>query len=342
MVALGARWRGWLARHPIVFVAMLSPGIVEYLSGSSVFTLVVANLPLFFLLLAANLGLYVPGVLLIREARIRWAGGWGTVFVLGTAYAFVEEGLALSTMFNPHAGVVGAFGTYGHLDGVNWAWIPGVVTIHVVVSISLPILLLDLALPGTRNRSLLGRRGIVAALGVLATTTAGLMAIIAVAVHYFMGVPLVAATLGVIGGLVVLAYAWPAHSVQPTRPVPGRTPAFFGVLGFAFWPSLIVLEALLIVAHVPPWSMVAAFCALVAAFAVAVLSQIGRESNERQRIALAAGIVAPLMIAGAVSQIGAPIVLVADVAAIWFFVYLWRRYSPVAQTPMATPVAVSL
>src|SRR5215510_707858 len=92
---------GYLRRHPLLCLLLLSPGIPEYLTGSSSFAVLTLNPVQFFILLGLNVGLYGPGVILIREAMIRWKKGWASVFLLGFAYAILEEGLDLSTFFNP-------------------------------------------------------------------------------------------------------------------------------------------------------------------------------------------------------------------------------------------------
>src|SRR5579864_1868561 len=97
----------YLKSHPLLFLLLLTPGIPEYLSASSQLTLLVLFPPVFFLFLAANLGLYGSGVLLAREAMIRWKKGWASVFLLGVAYGIVEEGLDLWTLFYSKAGPVG-------------------------------------------------------------------------------------------------------------------------------------------------------------------------------------------------------------------------------------------
>ncbi len=97
----------FLKSHPLLFLLLLTPGIPEYLSASSQLTVLVINPVLFFLFLAANLGLYGSGVILIREAMIRWKKGWASVFLLGAAYGIVEEGLDLWTFFYPKAAPVG-------------------------------------------------------------------------------------------------------------------------------------------------------------------------------------------------------------------------------------------
>jgi hypothetical protein len=149
----------FLKSHPILFLLLLTPGIPEYLSASSQITLLVLNPILFFLFLGANIGLYGSGVILIREAMIRWKKGWASVFLLGVAYGIVEEGLALWTLFNPLAQPVGNLGFYGHWLGVNWVWTVGLLIFHSVYSIGLPIFLFGLAFPELKRKSLVSIGG---------------------------------------------------------------------------------------------------------------------------------------------------------------------------------------
>ncbi|HKV90030.1 MAG TPA: hypothetical protein VJQ43_02405 [Thermoplasmata archaeon] len=327
-MAWRARFRAWLGRHPVVFVALLSPGIVEYLSGSSRLDGLVIAPPLFLLFLAGNLGLYVPGVLLIREARRRWRGGWGTVVLLGIAYAITEEGLALSTLFNPQASVVGALGSYGHYLGVSWVWLVGVVAVHVVFSISIPILLFDLAFPDRRSAPLVGATGLRLALGALAVTTSAFMALIYVASHFFAGWPIVLGSLAAIGTLTFAAYSLPRSVLRPFRPEPSRAPVTFALIGLAFWPSLLLVQGLLGVAGAPALVTVLALGAGLLGYLYVVLSGIGRRSNERHLIALVVGLVLPLLVVAAVIEFRVPVILIAEGAAAWFFLFLWRRYRP--------------
>jgi len=156
---VGARTVGYLKSHPILSLLVLTPGIPEYLSSSSPINAIVLNPPQFVFQLLANLGLYGSGALLIHDAATRWRKGWATIFLLGAGYGILEEGVALSTLFDPNAGPVGALGFYGHWLGVNWVWAAGIVPFHAIYSISLPILLLGMAIPETRAKPLLGRRG---------------------------------------------------------------------------------------------------------------------------------------------------------------------------------------
>jgi hypothetical protein len=327
------RVRRWIARHPFVFIAMLSPGMVEYLSGSSQLAGLVLAPPLFFLFLAANLGLYVPGVLLIREAKVRWNGGWATVVLLGVAYAIVEEGLALATLFNPSASVVGALGFYGHFVGVNWVWLVGVVAVHVVFSISVPIYLLDHALPSLRGRPLLSRRALRYVVTALVADTVVLMAITAFAVHFFLGVPLILGSLAVVSLLVYAAYRIPAGTLRARTARPMSRPFVFALVGASFWPGMVLVQAICGTVALPAAAAVVVTSLVLVLYGVWVLARIGEWDHAPQLIALAAGLFAPLMVIGAIIQFHAPVVLVADAAAVWFFLYLWNRYRAVAGTP---------
>ena len=114
---------------PAWFLFFFAPLTVEYASGStSTWNPIV---------LGANLLLYGPGTLMIRELRVRWGKGWLAVFILSIAYVVAEEGLMLNTLFDPTQN------TAGRLLGVNWVWTTGMVVVHSLVSIFVPILLAE-------------------------------------------------------------------------------------------------------------------------------------------------------------------------------------------------------
>jgi hypothetical protein len=322
-------------RHPIVLLVCLTPGIPEYLSGSSSFVELVRNPGVFFLFLALNLGLYGPGVLLAREAFVRWRPGWGGMVLLGFAYALLEEGTALSTMFNPAASVVGSQGYYGHFLGVNWVWCVGVVGIHIVYSVGLPILLLGLALPETRGRPLLSRSGVGWAIGVY---SADILAL-ALAVGYWRTAPgllVAAAVLAVL--LYGATYALPKGLLGPSTPTPRISPGWFFGIGLAFYPILFFVPGFgSAVAFWPPADM-AVELLLCGLLFEAVRRNVGRRDNEVALTMLALGAILPIAVLGALFQVVFPLVLVADLLFGLFFYTLWVRYRP---GPAAPPVGAT-
>ena len=185
-------------------LALLTPGIPEYLSGSSSTTWLALNPTGFSVFLVLNMGLYTTGVLLIREAMVHWRRGWAPVFLLGFAYAIVEEGLALRTLYNPNAPQAGSLGIYGHWAGVNWVWTAGLLLFHSVFSITLPIVLFRLAFPRLKSEGLIHRRGVVLCLTFLTADSIVLSEI----VKYDPGSPILLSS-----GLAVLLFILAARKV---------------------------------------------------------------------------------------------------------------------------------
>lgn len=311
----------------MLLLLCFSPGIPEYLSGSTAVADLVLAPGVFVLFLALNLALYGPGVLLVREALVRWRKGWVAVLCLGSAYGVLEEGTALSTLFDPKAAVVGGYGSYGHLLGVNWVWAIGVLQVHVVLSIGLPILLLGLALPETRGRSLLSPRQIGVAIGIFAID----VAFLAYISHYYpVGWPLELLAVVVAAGLAGLAYFLPGDLLDPTSETPRYGTRACFLLGFAFYPILLLVPG--IGATTPLGApLIGAFSILFSgALFFTVRHGIGRRRNEAQLTMVALGALIPILAFGLFSQLFVPVVLVVDVLFALFFYSLWRRYRPIA------------
>jgi hypothetical protein len=318
-----------------LFLALLTPGIPEYLSGSSAFAAIVLN-PFWFVLgLSFNLAMYLPGVLLIREAQVRWGKGWATVFTLGAAYAIVEEGIGLSTMFYPLSSAAGPTGSYGHALGVNWVWVPEVMLVHMVLSIGIPLLLFGFVYPEYRNWSLLTRRGILAVAVILAVDVTILAAVLRGITHYWMGDSVLLGSLGAVAGLCLLAYLLPRNLVQP-RPGPVRwEPRTFAFVGAGFTLGLLELAGVLESWHLPAVAVALSIPAFAGSVLWLVLTRIGDRQPERSMIALSLGVIVPILLIGVITQLELPFVLAADLVVVLFYRHLFRRFP--APTPSAEP-----
>lgn len=327
---------GFFRRHPVLLLLAFTPGIPEYLSGSTAVWPIVLSPFAFLLFLGLNLGLYGPGVLLVREAHVRWKKGWSTILLLGAAYALLEEGTALSTLFNPNASVVANLGKYGHDYGVNWVWLIGILGVHIVYSVGFPILLLGLALPETRGQRFLPGYRLPLTVGIYAVDLAILVTITR---YYTVAAPLLLLAALVAGGLWVVAWRIPAGLLDPPPPTPTRGPRYFLLLGLAYFAVLIVVPGLIEDAKLSAVIAGAADLAMVLAFFLAIWWAIGRASNEPQLVLLAVGVIAPLAAVGLASQWFLPVVLGLDVVAALFFRTLWRHYRPAPSvaSPLPTP-----
>lgn len=149
--ASAKRWT-WPA---VLVLFFLSPMVGEMLSGSTP--------PLAFInpfSLALEAGLYGSGAVLIRELTRGRGRGWANVLLLGTAYGILEEGLVVTSWFNPYWPDAVSLGTYGRALQTNWIWALGLTTYHAVVSITIPILLVELIFPRIGTTPWMGRRGV--------------------------------------------------------------------------------------------------------------------------------------------------------------------------------------
>jgi hypothetical protein len=316
----------FLRRHPVVSLALLSPGIPEYLSSSSPLNSIILN-PVFFpIQLALNLGLYVPGVLLVREAMIRWHKGLGSVLLLGAAYGILEEGVALSTLFYSNAQPVGNLGYYGHWVGVNWIWVAGILPVHMIFSITIPIVLLGLALPYTRGEPFLTGRKLPTTVAVLIVDVIVLMLFVFGVTKFWMGTPVFVGSLLSIAALVYAARRIPAGSVRPTTNNPMRSPGTMLIIGIAFYPCVLLSEGLAEASGLPAAIDLPLVIAVEALFLALVLRSIGSQNNERQSILLALGLILPIAVFGAVAEITLPVILFADAAFALFIRKLLHKY----------------
>jgi hypothetical protein len=335
--------------RPILVLLFFSPGLIEYLSGSSPLALVVLNPGFFLLQLLLNVALYGPGVLLIREAMLRWKKGWASVLLMGAAYGILEEGVALSTMFNPLSGpaVSAGLGTYGHFLGVSWVWAVQIAVVHALFSISIPIVLLGLALPETRGRSLLGGRGVKVALVVWGADILALILLVRQWAGFFAGLPLIAGSFVVIGALVLLARMAPSGLLAPRAGPPSAPRVVFLAVGFAFYLAMILGADIPKALGLPPLFPILGDFAVGALWLWWVVRHIGTERNETALVAFIGGLYAIIMFGGVLSQISLPIILFGDAAFLLFLRSLWRRYSHAAAgdlppvAPEATPFASS-
>ncbi|MFI5417968.1 MAG: hypothetical protein ACHQ2Y_03605 [Candidatus Lutacidiplasmatales archaeon] len=324
--SMWTRLLAFLRSHPILCLFLLTPGMVEYLSGSSALANIVLNPVWFVLQLGFNAAMYLPGALLVREAMIRWNKGWPTAFALGGAYAIMEEGIADQTILNPFNSPIGGAGVYGHYLGINWLWLPDVLLIHILMSICVPILLLDYALPEIRGKSLLSGRGVVAAVAVISVDTALLGAVVVGFGHYWYGVGLLVACIGAIVALIVLGYVLPKH-LFPVRPgAPTRGPTAFFLLGAFVYPLMVVAAAATASRGASPLLGFLAVVAVPLVFLWVFVRSVGSERNVPQLVAFSGGLMVLGVILGVATQFTVPLVLLADISLFVFLRWLYRSH----------------
>lgn len=139
---------------PLLVLIVLAPTIAEVLLGDLLLN------STFVPTLLINTLLYGSGAILVREIARRFHLGWRGIVVLALAYGVVEEGLVLHSLFNPHFPGLESMGSYGRVAGVNWFWAPYVLGLHMIWSITIPILLTEFLFPKKQSHPWLGRVGL--------------------------------------------------------------------------------------------------------------------------------------------------------------------------------------
>jgi len=322
-------------RRPLLGLILLSPVIAEMLSGSSPPIEWLNPIAALFLI-----WLYGAGVLVMRETAVRWKTGWPSILLLGAAYGIIEEGLAVKSFFDPSWMDLGALGSYGRWLDVNWIWAVWLTIYHAVVSIAIPIFLVDWIWPHVRGKPLTSRRGYITAIVLLVAATV------------FMDVlltpyrPSVWHLLGALAAVAFLAWAAKKYAGRlwarlPTgRPPSPRTYAIagFGFLGGSFllygggpflggYPLVTLAEGLLV---------------LVAAMLL-VRRTSGDPQWARQRLAFVSGVLGVLIsLAMFLELAGWRGMAVVGVAFAYLLVRLYRKTAvgpalPVAATSEPAP-----
>ena len=225
---------------PIVLI-FLAPAIAELLSGSA--PPVEFFNPFVFLLLTT---LYGSGALLVRELKHRWHKGWASLFILGAAYGILEDGLMTKSYFDPAWVDIGILGSHGRWAGVNWVWGLDLTLFHAVVSIAIPILLVELMFPQRRGELWVGKWGLT-----------GLSALLAADVafgYFFLNsyspplIPYILAVAAVVA-LVLLAWRLP-HPIFSPKKVHVRHPLWFLAHGL-YWSNSVLPGILGAAEHQP-------------------------------------------------------------------------------------------
>jgi hypothetical protein len=306
---------------PAVVLFFLSPVIAELLSGSSP--------PLQFfnpILFVLQLALYGSGAMLVRELAYRWKKGWPSILMLGAAYGLVEEGLALKSVFNP--AYPGVDPTFARWMGVNCVWTAGMMAYHAVISIAIPILLVTLIFPKNKAEPWTRSRTLIVLVALLASAVMILNYFIA---PYSPPWQQYVMALAAIACLVVAAKLVP-HAlpmVKNARVVSERRLTAFGCVWSVLFYGTILVPSF----FRPPWPFVILIMLVFYAVSVIALRRMTGSTgslSDKQKLMLAFGMLTPFILLSPIRELlGARGMLVVGVAAVVFFIWLYRRISSV-------------
>lgn len=318
------------SRRAALTLVVLGPVVAELAFGST-------PVHLAFLLILW-LPIYGAGVLLIREAVVRSGGGWPSILLLGVAYELVEDGIGLQALSSPHLYHAADWGP--RLLGLNTTYWELNVAYHVVFSIAIPILLVDLLFPAGRGRTYLGRPGLVitAAVALLGVAILRLTVPLSQDPGYTApGTVLAGCAVAVAVIAVVALRVLPSRAARPRAddPLPSLTALW--LLGASATFMFLTLLYVFTGAHQPAlvhgaWVLVP--MAAAAAIAVVMGWLIRRWSTSArwggaQMLSLAGGALIAHSAAGAIGVAQTPLdrvgLVVLGLLTIWLLVALMRR-----------------
>lgn len=310
----------------------LSPLMAEMVSGSSP--------PIEWLSPNALglLALYGCGALLIRDAVVRWNKGWATLLLLGCSYGVYEEGLVVKSWFDPNWPDIAS--SYGRVGGMGWMWAASLTLYHAVVSIAIPIFLVDVLFPDFKGKRLLTDRGTRWCLFFFGLT----LPVYALALPYWGGPEHLIAVICCVG-FFLFAREMPRDLLRAAATHAPTHIRRFAVFGFfwMFWNFLFPSVAEAIGIYFGVTIIVLIFTTLAALF---VLRATLHPSNaERCLYAFVAGAFGFIMLFGTIygafnPAAGPGMVAVGPIAAAWF-VWTYRKNLPRwgGERPAALPTA---
>ena len=324
---------GHPTRWPLLALVLLSPVLAEMLSGSSP-PIEWLN-PITPLLL---IWLYGAGVLVVRETAVRWKTGWPSILLLGAAYGIIEEGLAVKSFFDPGWMDLGSLGWYGRWLDVNWIWAVWLTIFHAVVSIAIPIFLIESIWPRTRGVPFISRRGYITAIGLLGGATVFINLLLTPYRPSWWHL------LGGFGAVVFLVWAAKNYAGRLWARCPAakvvRSPLAYALAGFGF-----LMGSFLLYGGGPTFGVVPIITVLEgAAVLVGVMLLVRRTSDDprcaRQRLAFVAGAVGFLIVLAAFLELAGwrGMGVVGALFAV-LMVHLYRGAFPKPEISVPMPVS---
>ncbi|HTW56472.1 MAG TPA: hypothetical protein VMG36_08555 [Thermoplasmata archaeon] len=336
---------GRTSAQVILAMAFLAVTCGELLSGgirATPFSLLGVFLVPPYVVVALTYGI---GVLLVREASVRWDRGWGGTLLLAAANAWVLQGIFTKVLFGPASSPdIQQLGSYGHWLGVNWVLVALALYLDGFLATVVPIFLTNELFPGARGRRLLSDLGVGIALAVFGPLLAWEDIYINAnnnvgpsLAHPFVSAlsPLQLTVWAiVVVGLCAAAWKVPPTLLRPRTERPVGSPWVMVALGVVATVGTLLVEGL--GWRVVPWPelLLGADVLGYAALLQVVRGRVGRSGNLTHRAALVAGSLAPWLVYDVFLEVGGDYLVLPIAGAVFAaLAVLWRkgrRAAPVA------------
>jgi hypothetical protein len=285
---------------------------VELLTGDTSF----ANYfnPIGFITM--NIG--YSAALLIRETVVRWNKGFTSVLILAAGYGMVNEATGSKGFFDPHFYAVtgGGLKSFGRYFGVNVPWALNISIFHAVFSMIVPLVIVSAIFPGS-NRWI-GNKLYAVLLGALVAVSAVTFEFFTIPpshYHYDEGPGPILLVLVLIAILILLAWKVPTlHSSRWQL----RTNVFtLFVVGAVYTIAYYFLPSHVQTATGSPVIYIVFLLVVFVALPISLIFKLP-EPTARGKVALAAGLLAPLLVISTVKVGLIPAAIVLALIAIAF------------------------
>jgi hypothetical protein len=251
---------------PAVLLFFLAPLFGEYLLGNLKFS-EVAYIPFIA-------PLYGGGALLIREVTRRMGRGYTTMFILGIAYTFIEEGIVDQLLFNPDyfTGQEQLMNTVIPVLGLD-VWLTLIlIAMHAVWSICIPIILVEAIFARRGRVPWLGKTGLAVVTAIFILGSIWLWNSIYLETGFLASPHQLIGTAVVIVALMIAAFTFKHPAMAPAQ---GFVPNPWVAGGLAFTASSLYMLTELLPAG---WTRVGA-CILIAAVSVTLVFRWSHRRN---------------------------------------------------------------
>jgi hypothetical protein len=305
---------------------LLSPLIAELLSSSA------PPVEFFGIGGLLILGLYGPGVVIVREVARRWRKGCLSLLLLGMSYGIIEEGVAVKSFFDPGWQDLGIYSWYGRWLGVNWPWAFELTIYHAIISIVVPIILVEALFPRIKEDPWLSRRGLAFLLGIFILDIALLNVFLTryqpSLFHYLIT-------------FLVIALLWfmasRLHKIKGMSAVP--RPRKLWLMGFIWGLSFLFFFGVLPYVQPYPEMVMVVGALYVILPAMYLVKRNWEEASPKSLYALAAGPVSSLILLTPIHELSAASrpdnprgMLIVGIIALILLLVGWRRVSRVQQS----------
>jgi hypothetical protein len=221
-----------------------------------------------------------------------------SLVLLGAAYAVLEEGLMVASFQNPHWMDLGVLGVFGRWIGVNWVWAVELTFYHSIVSITVPIIIVELVYHERRDESWLSSRWFKVVLGLLIADVVIGLFLFSVFTGFRPPIPQYLFMMLVTASLVFTAFRLPSdYARRGTARLrrPGHffalTTMFAFLCGVIFWVLPNVFEF-----PMAPLVVILLGSIVVLGYIRYLFSFDWMEAIPQHRFALAAGALTPLIL----------------------------------------------